>query len=256
MSNLDARSFANTLVSFCLLCILDCSQFYVHGPLQESLVLVRPCRSPGRLLEEGSSKRSVLLASLMWSSYREEMTVWVFLHFCRALLWRHTSSSDYLDRQPTVDWIQEQQQLGGQRIFSCLWRYNAQFSHASPFGTDVNLAIWKQVCDCNQLVLMSLLTSCAAICGGEVKRESGQIQSPNYPDEYQSNKECVWKITVAEGFNVGLSFQSFEVKLPLLLLFLHSGNVLANKIKRWSLQWMVQLAYREEWPTWKDLKQS
>lgn len=83
---------------------------------------------------------------------------------------------------------------------------------------------------------MSLLTSCAAICGGEVKRESGQIQSPNYPDEYQSNKECVWKITVAEGFNVGLSFQSFEVKLPLLLLFLHSGNVLANKIKRWSLQ--------------------
>lgn len=78
MSNLDARSFANTLVSFCLLCILDCSQFYVHGPLQESLVLVRPCRSPGRLLEEGSSKRSVLLASLMWSSYREEMTVWGF----------------------------------------------------------------------------------------------------------------------------------------------------------------------------------
>ncbi|XP_039470178.1 bone morphogenetic protein 1-like isoform X2 [Oreochromis aureus] len=51
-----------------------------------------------------------------------------------------------------------------------------------------------------------------AICGGEVKRESGQIQSPNYPDEYQSNKECVWKITVAEGFDVGLSFQSFEIE--------------------------------------------
>ncbi|KAM7369047.1 hypothetical protein PAMP_013346 [Pampus punctatissimus] len=51
-----------------------------------------------------------------------------------------------------------------------------------------------------------------AICGGEVKRDSGQIQSPNYPDEYQSNKVCVWKITVAEGFNVGLSFQSFEIE--------------------------------------------
>ncbi|KAM8743208.1 bone morphogenetic protein 1-like isoform 3-T3 [Acanthopagrus schlegelii] len=51
-----------------------------------------------------------------------------------------------------------------------------------------------------------------AICGGEVKRDSGQIQSPNYPDDYQSNKVCVWKITVAEGFNVGLSFQSFEIE--------------------------------------------
>eukprot|EP00064_Thunnus_orientalis_P008995 superscaffoldBa00001110_g9018 len=51
-----------------------------------------------------------------------------------------------------------------------------------------------------------------AICGGEVKRDSGQIQSPNYPDDYQSNKVCVWKITVAEGFDVGLSFQSFETE--------------------------------------------
>ncbi|XP_035524206.1 bone morphogenetic protein 1-like [Morone saxatilis] len=51
-----------------------------------------------------------------------------------------------------------------------------------------------------------------AICGGDVNRDSGQIQSPNYPDDYQSNKVCVWKITVAEGFNVGLSFQSFEIE--------------------------------------------
>lgn len=53
---------------------------------------------------------------------------------------------------------------------------------------------------------------CAAVCGGVLRRDSGQIQSPNYPDDYQSNKACVWKITVAEGFSVGLSFQSFEVK--------------------------------------------
>uniref|UniRef100_A0A8B9LC32 Metalloendopeptidase n=1 Tax=Astyanax mexicanus TaxID=7994 RepID=A0A8B9LC32_ASTMX len=49
-----------------------------------------------------------------------------------------------------------------------------------------------------------------AICGGSVKRDSGQIQSPNYPDDYRPNKVCVWKITVAQGFNVGLHFQSFE----------------------------------------------
>ncbi|KAG5835270.1 hypothetical protein ANANG_G00271770 [Anguilla anguilla] len=51
-----------------------------------------------------------------------------------------------------------------------------------------------------------------AICGGEVNREIGQIQSPNYPDDYRPNKVCVWTITVAQGFNVGLAFQSFEIE--------------------------------------------
>lgn len=52
---------------------------------------------------------------------------------------------------------------------------------------------------------------CAAICGGEITKDSGQIQSPNYPDDYRPSKECVWRITVSEGYNVGLSFQAFEV---------------------------------------------
>lgn len=67
------------------------------------------------------------------------------------------------------------------------------------------------------LYSICIITEChsysAAVCGGEVTRDSGQIQSPNSPDDYQSNKVCVWKITVEEGFDVGLSFQSFEVKL-------------------------------------------
>ncbi|XP_046870663.1 bone morphogenetic protein 1-like isoform X1 [Hypomesus transpacificus] len=51
-----------------------------------------------------------------------------------------------------------------------------------------------------------------AICGGEVNRDNGQIQSPNYPDDYRPSKVCVWKITVAQDFHVGLSFQSFEIE--------------------------------------------
>lgn len=51
----------------------------------------------------------------------------------------------------------------------------------------------------------------AAICGGEITKDSGQIQSPNYPDDYRPSKECVWRIAVSEGYNVGLSFQAFEV---------------------------------------------
>ncbi|XP_053307274.1 tolloid-like protein 2 [Spea bombifrons] len=51
-----------------------------------------------------------------------------------------------------------------------------------------------------------------AICGGEIRKDSGQIQSPNYPDDYRPSKECIWKITVLEGFLVGLSFQAFEIE--------------------------------------------
>ncbi|XP_028349980.1 bone morphogenetic protein 1 isoform X2 [Physeter macrocephalus] len=51
-----------------------------------------------------------------------------------------------------------------------------------------------------------------AICGGDVKKDNGHIQSPNYPDDYRPGKVCVWRIQVSEGFHVGLTFQSFEIE--------------------------------------------
>ncbi|MBN3324354.1 TLL2 protein, partial [Atractosteus spatula] len=51
-----------------------------------------------------------------------------------------------------------------------------------------------------------------AICGGEINKDAGQIQSPNYPDDYRPSKECVWKVTVTEGYHVGLAFQAFEIE--------------------------------------------
>ncbi|KAJ0033549.1 hypothetical protein NQD34_000656 [Periophthalmus magnuspinnatus] len=51
-----------------------------------------------------------------------------------------------------------------------------------------------------------------AICGGDITKDSGQIQSPNYPDDYRPSKECVWRISVSEGYHVGLSFQAFEIE--------------------------------------------
>lgn len=62
----------------------------------------------------------------------------------------------------------------------------------------------------SRLICLPLLFR-SAICGGEITKDSGQIQSPNYPDDYRPSKECVWRITVSEGYNVGLSFQAFEV---------------------------------------------
>uniref|UniRef100_A0A8C3TCK2 Metalloendopeptidase n=1 Tax=Chelydra serpentina TaxID=8475 RepID=A0A8C3TCK2_CHESE len=51
-----------------------------------------------------------------------------------------------------------------------------------------------------------------AICGGEIHKDAGQIQSPNYPDDYRPSKECIWRITVSERFHVGLTFQAFEIE--------------------------------------------
>uniref|UniRef100_H2ZHT6 Metalloendopeptidase n=1 Tax=Ciona savignyi TaxID=51511 RepID=H2ZHT6_CIOSA len=51
-----------------------------------------------------------------------------------------------------------------------------------------------------------------AVCGGNIRKNSGQIQSPNYPDDYRPGKECIWSVVVDEGFQVGLSFQAFKVE--------------------------------------------
>lgn len=42
--------------------------------------------------------------------------------------------------------------------------------------------------------------------------EEGLIQSPNYPDEYKSNKECVWSIKTSSNYQVALRFHSFELE--------------------------------------------
>lgn len=52
-----------------------------------------------------------------------------------------------------------------------------------------------------------------AICGGEITLddEVGHLESPNFPEDYQPNKECIWKLSVPEKFQIALKFQSFEV---------------------------------------------
>lgn len=58
-----------------------------------------------------------------------------------------------------------------------------------------------------------LVVYSTAVCGGDLTIESGnQLESPNYPLEYLPNKECIWRITVQEDYQVALKFQSFEVE--------------------------------------------
>lgn len=59
-----------------------------------------------------------------------------------------------------------------------------------------------------------------AVCGGEVMvtDEQGHLESPNFPDDYLPNKECVWKLTAPEGYQVGLKFNVFEVYFYVIIL--------------------------------------
>lgn len=49
------------------------------------------------------------------------------------------------------------------------------------------------------------------MCGGDLDT-MGILQSPNYPDEYRANKECIWRITVQPESQVSLTFHAFEVE--------------------------------------------
>lgn len=60
-----------------------------------------------------------------------------------------------------------------------------------------------------------------AVCGGQLEirtggqlefKTGGHLESPNYPEDYQPNKECVWRISVPVDYQVALKFQSFEVE--------------------------------------------
>ncbi|XP_034943059.1 tolloid-like protein 2 [Chelonus insularis] len=52
-----------------------------------------------------------------------------------------------------------------------------------------------------------------AVCGGDINLDSvGHLESPNYPEEYQSSKECIWRLTVPQDYQVALKFQSFEIE--------------------------------------------
>ncbi|XP_028564239.2 bone morphogenetic protein 1 isoform X4 [Podarcis muralis] len=78
------------------------------------------------------------------------------------------------------------------------------------YSTDSRL--WIEFSSSSNWVGKGFFAVYEAICGGDVKKDSGHIQSPNYPDDYRPNKLCVWKIIVSEGYHVGLSFLSFEIE--------------------------------------------
>ena len=52
-------------------------------------------------------------------------------------------------------------------------------------------------------------------CGEELRKEKGNIESPNYPSTYPANVACVWTITVPTGYQVNFEIQNIQVSLIL-----------------------------------------
>ncbi|KGL75882.1 CUB domain-containing protein 2, partial [Tinamus guttatus] len=50
------------------------------------------------------------------------------------------------------------------------------------------------------------------VCGGELTALSGEITSPDYPENYPNNAECRWSIRAAVGTSVRLVFADFQVE--------------------------------------------
>nr|XP_018916792.1 PREDICTED: tolloid-like protein 1 [Bemisia tabaci] len=52
-----------------------------------------------------------------------------------------------------------------------------------------------------------------AVCGGDLfVDDTGHLESPRYPEDYQPSKECIWRLTAPPDFQVALKFQSFDVE--------------------------------------------
>ena len=45
---------------------------------------------------------------------------------------------------------------------------------------------------------------------GRMIADYGQITSPNYPNDYPPDQDCVWIIEVPQGSKISLKFQAFE----------------------------------------------
>lgn len=49
-------------------------------------------------------------------------------------------------------------------------------------------------------------------CGGAVTAPSGEIHSPQYPNNYPDNADCSWTITVDAGHRVFFNFTDLHVE--------------------------------------------
>lgn len=56
------------------------------------------------------------------------------------------------------------------------------------------------------------LPVCVTVCGAELTDSTGVITSPNYPNNYPHERECVWTITAQDGNQILLNVTDFRLE--------------------------------------------
>lgn len=64
----------------------------------------------------------------------------------------------------------------------------------------------------NDLTFGAIYSVLNTACGGDYYSETGNIASPNYPDSYPTNAECVWILHVAPGNQINVMFSMFDIE--------------------------------------------
>lgn len=57
-----------------------------------------------------------------------------------------------------------------------------------------------------------LFIDASKVCGGRYFTPTGTITSPNYPEHYPANRECVWVITAPNKQQVNLEIEQFDLE--------------------------------------------
>ncbi|XP_019639014.1 PREDICTED: tolloid-like protein 1 [Branchiostoma belcheri] len=61
-------------------------------------------------------------------------------------------------------------------------------------------------------------------CGGNLAGHAGDVYSPNFPNEYDANLDCMWTIP-ARGGSVTVEFKNFTIEPPEIFLFYSRCNL-------------------------------
>ncbi|MGH0134865.1 UNVERIFIED_CONTAM: hypothetical protein FKN15_024621 [Acipenser sinensis] len=92
--------------------------------------------------------------------------------------------------------------VGSVILFECNPGYTLNGSAAIRCDTVPNaLAQWNDS-----------LPTCDVPCGGVLTKRRGTILSPGYPEPYDNNLNCIWKITVPEGAGIQIQIISFATE--------------------------------------------
>lgn len=96
-------------------------------------------------------------------------------------------------KNPTSNYAQAVNQASGSLVSSSAGEEKVQ---ATPFSC------YFQTKHCFNLCFFSPLSAHSVPCGGVLTSRRGTILSPGYPEPYDNNQNCVWKVSVPEGAGI------------------------------------------------------